>query len=87
MTQPTAKPSYLGSMTSDERAMAIALSLLAHGVTAHEIHAGGYVHFLRVSRPPLRDWGVTNQDLETVWGLITVAHHFPGRFRRLAKAM
>lgn len=84
MTGP--QPSYLGSMRSGDRAMAIVLALKAH-ISIKALYRGGYVTFMWITRPALRDWGATNQDLEHAWRLISLAHFKPVKFRRLAEAM
>ena len=59
-------PSYLGAMTSADRAKAAVFALKAH-VPLIEVYAGGWLQFCRVARRIYRDYGLTETDLQAIW--------------------
>lgn len=79
-------PSYLGSMSEGDRAMAIVLALKAN-LSIKDLYNGGYVQFMTVCRKPMANWGATNQDLEHAWRFVCLAHFKPVRFKQLAEIM
>lgn len=68
-SEPRTPPSHLGSMTSQERALAVVLALKAHGDLS-VFYDGGYAQFMRVCRPNYRNFGVIQEDLERAWRII-----------------
>lgn len=66
---PLIPPSYLGGMTSQQRAEAAVMALKAH-VPLIEVYAGGWQQFCALARPIYRDYGLTEPDLQRIWRLI-----------------
>ena len=66
MTHPA---SYLGGMTSEQRALAAVETLKAH-ISLVDVYAGGWLQFCRIARPIYRNYGFGRADLQRIWWMI-----------------
>lgn len=79
-------PSYLAGMGRRERAASVVLALQCYG-NLNEVYLGGEQQFRHVARPVLRNWGVADDDFDTIWRMIDFAVTQPRGFVRMCDEM